>query len=270
VYPHAHYIAKDIQGYATLPDGSQQWLIRISDWDFNWQDDYEYAEPIFLPAGTTISMRFRYDNSSDNVLNPNDPPKRVVHGPESTDEMGSLLVQVIPKNPDDLRALREAMDRHRVETFPDHWAAHNNLGNRARERGDYEEALTHYHRALEAKSDFGPAHYNMAMTYQVMNRLDEAAEHYRAAQRLMPGFAPPHHNLGWTLMERGDWAAAIAQFESALQIDPRLASAHEGLAAALTRLGRHAEAIEHLRRALELDPDDLSAHVEPSSARCSA
>ena len=45
VYPHAHYLAKVIEGYATLPDGSKKWLIRIPDWDLNWQGVFRYKSP---------------------------------------------------------------------------------------------------------------------------------------------------------------------------------------------------------------------------------
>src|SRR5712671_6559836 len=45
VSPHAHYIAKEMQGYAILPDGTKRWLLLIKDWDFNWQGDYRYAQP---------------------------------------------------------------------------------------------------------------------------------------------------------------------------------------------------------------------------------
>src|SRR4029078_13527480 len=54
VMPHAHYLGKEFRSYAVLPDGKQIWLMRIADWDFNWQRDYTYAEPITLPKGTTV------------------------------------------------------------------------------------------------------------------------------------------------------------------------------------------------------------------------
>ena len=63
IYPHAHYLAKEMKGPATLPDGSVKRLISINAWDFRWQDQYRYATPVFLPKGTTLSMRFTYDNS---------------------------------------------------------------------------------------------------------------------------------------------------------------------------------------------------------------
>ena len=77
VYPHAHYLGHLLEGYATLPDGERKWLIRIPEWDPNWQAVYRYREPVFLPKGSVISMRYHYDNSASNPRNPNQPPKRV-------------------------------------------------------------------------------------------------------------------------------------------------------------------------------------------------
>ena len=98
VLPHAHYLAKRMEGYAVLPDGSRHDLLLIKDWDFNWQGDYRYAHPVHLPKGTTLAMRFAYDNSSKNVRNPNHPPRRVRYGLQTTDEMAELWFQVLPRN----------------------------------------------------------------------------------------------------------------------------------------------------------------------------
>ena len=70
IYPHAHYLAKEMRGTATLPDGSERPLIWIRQWDFRWQDRYRYRSPLFLPQGTRLSMRFTYDNSAANPNNP--------------------------------------------------------------------------------------------------------------------------------------------------------------------------------------------------------
>ena len=82
---------------AELPDGTTRWLIAIDDWDFRWQDVYRYAAPFALPKGTTISMRYTYDNSAANPRNPHRPPARVVWGQNTSDEMGDLWIQVIPR-----------------------------------------------------------------------------------------------------------------------------------------------------------------------------
>ena len=72
-----------LESYATLPDGKKKWLIRIPDWDRNWEAVYRYREPVLLPKGTVISMRFHYDNSAANPRNPHDPPLRVIAGNQS-------------------------------------------------------------------------------------------------------------------------------------------------------------------------------------------
>ncbi len=45
IIPHAHYICKQMDGWAILPDGRKQWLIRIRDWRFDWQEQYRYLKP---------------------------------------------------------------------------------------------------------------------------------------------------------------------------------------------------------------------------------
>ena len=98
IYPHAHYVGTDLQAFATFPDGTKKSLIHIPSWDLNWQAVFRYATPVELPAGTVVSMRYRYDNSDENIRNPNIPPKRVVGGNRSSDEMAHLWLQVLPRS----------------------------------------------------------------------------------------------------------------------------------------------------------------------------
>ena len=117
IIPHAHYLCKDMKGWATLPGGRKQWLLWIRDWDFNWQEQYRYAAPVRLPAGTRLEMEFTYDNSEANPRNPNHPPKRVVWGPDSTDEMAGLHLQAIPVRNADLEELSQALWGKLVRTL---------------------------------------------------------------------------------------------------------------------------------------------------------
>src|SRR5579871_1421033 len=109
IIPHAHYICKDMKGWAILPNGHQQWLLWIRDWNFNWQEQYRYAAPLKLPEGTRLEMEFTYDNSADNPRNPNHPPQRVEWGPGTTDEMAGLHLQVVPGNDEDAQELGRAL-----------------------------------------------------------------------------------------------------------------------------------------------------------------
>lgn len=109
INPHAHYVCKSMYGYAVLPDGSRRTLIRIPDWNFDWQQQYTYATPIRLPAETTVEMEYTYDNSDANPRNPNHPPKRVTWGPSSADEMAGLHIAVSPVDPGDADELGNAL-----------------------------------------------------------------------------------------------------------------------------------------------------------------
>jgi hypothetical protein len=112
---HAHYICKDMQATATLPDGTKQWLLWIKDWDFSWQDQYQYKKPMPLPKGTRIDVAITYDNSADNPHNPSHPPKRVKWGEQSFDEMGSVTLQVVPARQSEFATLMTALQQKRNE-----------------------------------------------------------------------------------------------------------------------------------------------------------
>ena len=108
VSAHAHYLAREAKLTATLPSGEVRILLWIRDWDFNWQDTYQFASLLPLPKGTRIDGELTYDNSANNVRNPNTPPKRVRWGEQSTDEMGSLILTVVPNQAADLDLIRLA------------------------------------------------------------------------------------------------------------------------------------------------------------------
>jgi hypothetical protein len=107
VYPHAHNLARELRATATLPDGTTKQLLRIGAWDLHWAERYRYRTPIDLPRGTTIRMEFVYDNSESNPLNPSYPPRRVRRGPELTDEMAVLWLQVVPRTADGAALLKD-------------------------------------------------------------------------------------------------------------------------------------------------------------------
>ncbi len=87
VTPHMHLLGRDMKLTATLPDGSVLPLVHVANWDFNWQTSYTFSTPLQLPAGTRVDLEAHYDNSSGNPLNPNNPPKLVKWGEQTTDEM---------------------------------------------------------------------------------------------------------------------------------------------------------------------------------------
>jgi hypothetical protein len=113
VTPHMHLLGKNMKAHATLPTGEVIPLVDVS-WDFKWQDQYQYKEPLRLPVGTKIHMEAVYDNSADNPANPNDPPQLVQFGEQTTDEMCFLFLTVAFDNKADQKKARRAIFEERI------------------------------------------------------------------------------------------------------------------------------------------------------------
>ncbi len=94
VYEHMHLIGKTCKLWAELPDHTTRPIIKINDWDFNWQSTCHVKEGYRLPKGTILHGEWTHDNSAENIHNPNSPPKRVTNGENSTDEMAGVLISV--------------------------------------------------------------------------------------------------------------------------------------------------------------------------------
>jgi len=84
--PHMHFRGKRMKFTAIYPDGSEELLLSVPDYDFNWQLAHEFAEPYRIPAGTQIIAVGAFDNSEQNPANP-DPSIEVNWGEQSWEEM---------------------------------------------------------------------------------------------------------------------------------------------------------------------------------------
>ena len=84
--PHMHLRGKSFRYEARYPDGTSEILLDIPRYDFNWQTAYRLAAPKSLPAGTRIQCQAHFDNSEDNLANP-DPDRTVRWGDQTWDEM---------------------------------------------------------------------------------------------------------------------------------------------------------------------------------------
>ena len=271
VYPHAHYLAKQMTGTAVLPDGSRQTLLSIPQWDIRWQDQYRYVTPLALPAGTTLQMRFTYDNSERNTSNPARPPQRVRWGPKSTDEMAALWIEVIPRRADDVarlesdhveRALRAdvAAAEAMVRTSPGDARAHNYLATKYLQVGRVPAAIAELRRALQIAPDDAEAHSNLGSVLLSQGQVSEASAHLRTAVRIKPDDDRVRFNYANLLQASGRTDDAIAEFRRAVQLNPDNADAHFNLAVLLGPRNQLDEAITHLRQVIEINPRNADAH----------
>jgi hypothetical protein len=84
--PHTHVRGKRWTYEATYPDGRAETILSVPAYDFNWQTDYVFKQPLKLPKGTKIHATAWYDNSKNNPSNP-DPTKDVWWGDQTWEEM---------------------------------------------------------------------------------------------------------------------------------------------------------------------------------------
>jgi Flp pilus assembly protein TadD len=265
IYPHAHYLGKLVEAWATLPGGTRRWLIRITDWDINWQATYDYATPIELPKGTKVSMRIRYDNTAENPRNPNHPPKLVVAGNRSEDEMGHVWLQLLPKeNPggeDPRLALQEAVMRRRLEKYPADFLAHYNLGALLQMRGNYDEAANAYRAALKAEPKSVAAHNSLATALLLQEEVTVAIAEFRLTLELDEHYLNARYNLARALAVSGDLSGARQEYVRFLQEKPDDAGAHAGLGTIDFKQSNYADALLHFREAVRLDPQNADAQT---------
>jgi peroxiredoxin len=115
VTPHMHLLGRDMRMWVTFPDGHDQDLINIPDWDFAWQNTYYFETPLTLPKGAVLKLTAHFDNSEANPRNPNKPPRVVKFGEGTNDEMCIGFIALTkkgqdltrPGEPDDLRQIIE-------------------------------------------------------------------------------------------------------------------------------------------------------------------
>ena len=264
VYPHAHYLGKDILATAALPDGSRKTLIRIRHWDVNWQAVYRYAQPVFLPKGTTLAMRWIYDNTAANPANPNHPPKRVTTGDQATDEMAHLWLQLLPRGSGDRRLeIEEAQFRKRVRRDPDDFTAHFNLGGALQAKGNRDLAIREFQEALRIRPRDEVAHNTLGAVLELQNKTGAAEAQFRAALEARPDYPDAHYNLASLLLASDRLDESIPHLREVLRLQPGDIKAKETLAEALNarahalgKSGRLKEAAADFRELLTLMPND--------------
>jgi Flp pilus assembly protein TadD/mono/diheme cytochrome c family protein len=258
IYPHAHYLGKDMLAIAILPDGTRKTLIHIGNWDLNWQAVYRYAEPVDLPAGTTISMRFTYDNSADNIRNPNQPPKRVIAGNRASDEMAHLWLQVLPKESSDATdprvAIQEALALHHIQNNPEDFEAHYNLAALFQMKGNFSGAVLQFTEAVRIRPADPTANNALGAVLLASGNVDGAIAYLNTALARRPDYFDAHYNLGNALASQGDFPGALLHFRAAVRLNPQDAGAEANLGSALAETGNLKEARLHFERALQIDP----------------
>ena len=236
IAPHAHYLGREMVLRALPPGGTPITLLHIPDWDFNWQDDYDYVQPVVLPAGTRLEMRFTYDNSSGNRRNPSTPPRRVTFGSQASDEMCELLLQLVPVAVSDLPRLQADIQRKSL----------------AIETAEVEKQAADRPDDIETRLSLGAI-------YMQAGRWNDGAREFETAVRMAPDHPVANYNAGQIAFTRRDYDVARVRFERAIQLRPDLAEAHATLGVILEMRGETAAAMDRYRTVLTLRPGHVLA-----------
>ena len=271
ILPHAHYLGHELSGTATLPDGKQQPLILIKNWDFNWQGDYRYANAVNLPKGTKVSMRFSYDNSAENVRNPSHPPKTVRYGLQSTDEMGELWLQLVPRSREESNLLAQdyiknygipdsiARCQNLLKHSPDDAALHTELSGALHKAGRRDEAEKEAKRAIELDANNARAHFNLANLLAGQDKIADAMAEFDTVLRLDPDHYRAHNNLGMIYASQGNLDLATRHFYNAVRANPNDLNANLNLARVFLNQRKWGQARLQLETILNIDPDNVPA-----------
>lgn len=263
IQPHAHYRARRVDVWTTLPNGRRRPLLRIDDWDFNWQDVYRLASPFWLPAGTTIAMEYSFDNSGDNARNPTRPPAHVSWGWLSSDEMADVWLQVIARTSADHDRLQADVDRKMltedtfggellVEHHPDYVALRNDVALTYMKLGQPLTALEHFRAVTRLEPNTAAAWFNEGSALEMAGQQATALQRYEHAVALDPSYVAAYINIGRLRIAAGELDAARDAYEHAVGADATNADAHANLALVLAQDGRSDSALAQMREALGL------------------
>ncbi len=268
IYPHAHYLGKQLEAWSIAPDGKRTPLILIKDWDIDRQSVYSYRKPLLLPAGSVLHMRYVYDNSSANPRNPANPPVRVHNGNRSTDEMGHLWLQVLPvhamernaagKQTDSRMLLERAWMEHRLRRDPGDSLAAYNLASLDTMSGDPAGAIAIYRKLAAAGAANSPnaarTATSLGAAQQESGDWQSALASYKLALKLDPQYTDARYDLATLELHHDRYEAAASDYRRVIQQHSDDAAAHGGLGAALAQLQQSDAARGEFDRALSLDP----------------
>jgi tetratricopeptide (TPR) repeat protein len=159
----------------------------------------------------------------------------------------------------------EMLWNHTLAVSPANDMAHNNLGYLFLRRGELDQAISHFEKALEIRSSHAFAQYNLggaliennlATAFDRKGLLEEAIDHYEKAAKMRPDYGDVYLNLGSVLFEQGRTDEAIALWQKAAATQPEDGAFHTVLGNAFLKKGLRKDAITEYKLAARSSPQD--------------
>ncbi|HEU4928765.1 MAG TPA: tetratricopeptide repeat protein, partial [Candidatus Krumholzibacteria bacterium] len=142
---------------------------------------------------------------------------------------------------------------------PDNADAHNNLGQRYQQRGEYTKAIEAYRKAIEMRPNFYSAYNNLAVCYGKLKMYPEAEQALRRCIAIKPDDFYAMNNLAVMFIETGRLEDGMRMAEQAVKIEPGYANAHVTLGSVYAMSRRYDDAEREFREALRIEPDNRAA-----------
>lgn len=132
----------------------------------------------------------------------------------------------------------ESLWKHALVCNPNDPVAHNNLGLALAQKGQLDEALGHFQKALEIRPRYDDAENNLGNILSMNGQVDAAIVDYQKALEINPFYAKAENNLGLALVQKGQMDEAIVHFQKAVALDPDYEDAAYNLNLALSEKGK--------------------------------
>jgi len=145
-------------------------------------------------------------------------------------------------------------------------ATYNNIGDVLHEKGQVDEAIAYYQKALEINPNMAEAHNNLGNALLQKRRVDEAMVQFQKALAINPNLADVHNNLGNILFQRGQVDQAMIQYGKTLECDPHNTHAQVNLGSAFLQKGQVDKAIWQFQKILEINSNDADFHYNLGNA----
>jgi tetratricopeptide (TPR) repeat protein len=151
----------------------------------------------------------------------------------------------------------ESLFRRALAVTGSNDVAEDNLGLALAKRGAFNDALSHFMRAMELRPADAEIVFSVGNTMAGLNREAEAELYFKKAIQMNPRLEMARINLGVLLVQQGRFDEAVRQLQAALELNRYNAAAHLNLALAFTKMGRKDEAAAHLETALRVAPENV-------------
>lgn len=242
--PHARSLISSLEVFAELANGQKQPLLRIPDWDSNWQSDYQLEDPVLIPAGAELVMRSTLSETAGDMFSNH----------RSEDAMAQSIVQLELRDFADKAAIEKAQIDYEVERAGGLANYYFNVGEKLEAIGRTDEAIAAFEQAAQEDAAHGEARNRLGLIYEQQDNKTQAEYYYREAIDADGSLQIARLNLGRFLRKSKRQQAAAKVLQEAVDQEPEYLLARLELSALFIEQKLFKLAIKLLEDGLKIDP----------------